>query len=157
MTEHTAQDFAQPFCIAVRIIDAADQGVFKGDTASRFLCISSAGFQQDVQGISFVHRHHRPPDFISGSMQGDSQIYLGKIFSETINHVGQTASRHCDIAHADIEAVLVIDNLYECRKVIVVVKGLSCAHNHDMADFFASVGFRFHQLRKNLSWAQVAL
>lgn len=151
-----AQEAGQFLSAGISAGQALDEDIFKGDFSACDVEIVTCRLEDGFQGIFFGNGHDPPPQGVVRRVEGHGQGDGHALFGQVI-HLGDDARRgQCHVAIAQIERILVVDELHETDDVVIIEERFPRPHDDDGVQFRRDVFTESQELGDHFTGRQVA-
>lgn len=143
----------------LRVINARDERVLKGDAAIGFLGVIAAGFHQFGNGKGAIDGHNARAQRVFSGVQADSQVDLQVLLGKALDLRNQANGTDGEAARTHVETVGVIQGTNGRKSGIIVMERLAHAHDHDIGEvilIFAQMALEMQHLGNDLTGREVA-
>ena len=130
MTVQSLKAACKLFCILFAVIYACYKTVLKGDPSACLVKIIPTGFQKLIDRVFIGDRHEFAPFLIVRRMKRYSKRHLKFLVCKLVYLWNKTAGRYCQISLADVDTTFFRQDMYEAKKVIIVVHRLAGSHHN---------------------------
>ena len=134
MTGPPPQKFRKRFRMRGIAVFARDQAVFKDVPPARLFKVKRAGVQNFADAVSLGYGHRAGALPIGHGMQRDRKIERDPLLCKGAHLRHQAAGGKADIARTDPHSAAVRHIAQKAHDLVVVVKGLAAAHQHQIGD-----------------------
>jgi hypothetical protein len=152
----TAGAFHQRSRLLQAVIDAGDENVFEGEALFVMLLPIRQGFEELIERVFLVYRHDLVSHLIAGTVKGDREADLQGDVGEFFDLRGEAAGGDGHAACADTDAPVCIEDFDGPGEIGVVCEGFTHAHEDNVVDALAGVGFGMDNLFDDFGGGEVA-
>ena len=156
MAQGAAAEGHEGLELGVGVVDAGHHGVLVGGTAAGGLRVGTHRLTQALEVVLTHAGHQLVARLLDGGVQRDCQSELLRLRGEAPDLGEHAAGGNGQVARADVEAVLGVEDAHGLKGGVVVEEGFALPHEHHAAHARAEVVGHHPDLVDDLAGAEVA-
>ena len=150
MRQCALAEVAQCVELLARVVDATDERVLVGGTATGLVHVLAHGVVQVDQGVLLDARHERVASGLHCGVQGDGQRELLRLLGKADDVGDDAAGGDREVTGANAAAVRVVELAQGAQRGVVVHERLALAHEDDAGHARVEVIAHVHDLLVDL-------